>query len=284
VLIGFAGLGRMGGPMAANLARAGHAVLGYDPVAAPPEGVRRAASVRELAGAALTVSMLPDAATTGELLDALLPAAAPGHRHVVMGTVGPDAVRVLAERAREHGVLVVDAPVSGSVTLAAAAQITTMVGATAAAFAAVRPVLAAMTREQHHTGPVGSGQAAKLAVNAVLAALNQAVAEGLLLAEAGGLDGHVFYDVLRTSAAGAPFVAYKEEAFLAPERAPVAAPVSLIRKDVRLALDLARAAHLALPGAQAVAAVLDDAVAAGLGERDMAHVLTALRTPERIRR
>jgi 3-hydroxyisobutyrate dehydrogenase-like beta-hydroxyacid dehydrogenase len=246
VLIGFAGLGRMGRPMARNLARAGHDVLGYDPVAVPPEGVRQAASARELAGAALTISMLPDATTTRELVANLLPDVAPGHLHVVMGTVGPRAVRDLAAAARPHGVQVVDAPVSGSVDHAGTTQLTAMVGADEAQFAGVRSVLAAMTRQQNHTGSVGSGRATKLAVNAVLAALNQAVAEGLPLAEAGGVDERAFYEVLRTSAAGAPFVAYKEEAFLAPDATAVAAPVTLIRKDVALTLELADAARLAL--------------------------------------
>lgn len=278
MLIGFAGLGRMGGPMAAHLARAGHTVLGFDPVAAPPDGVRAIGSAGELAGAALSISMLPDAAATRDLLvDDLLPAVAPGHVHVVMGTVGPDAVRSLAAAADGRGAVVVDAPVSGSVAHAGSAQLTTMVGGTAEQFAHVRPVLAAMTRLQHHTGPVGSGQAAKLAVNAVLAALNHAMAEAVLLAEAGGLDAGVFYDVLRTSAAGAPYVEYKREAFLAPDAAGVAAPVSLIRKDVRLALDLAAAHDLQLPVAESVAAGLDGAAAAGLAEQDMARVLTALR-------
>ncbi len=283
MLIGFAGLGRMGRPMAAHLAGAGHRVLGYDPVAAPPAGVQPAASARELASAPLTISMLPDAATTRDLLVGdLLPGVAPGHLHVVMGTVGPDAVRALAAAAAGRGAAAVDAPVSGSVDHAEAARLTTMVGGTAEQFAHVRPVLATMTRLQHHTGPVGSGQAAKLAVNAVLAALNHAVAEAVLLAEAGGLDAGVFYDVLRTSAAGAPYVEYKREAFLAADAAGVAAPVSLIRKDVRLALDLAAAHGLELPVAGAVAAGLDGAAAAGLAEQDMARVLTALRAGGRI--
>jgi (R,R)-butanediol dehydrogenase/meso-butanediol dehydrogenase/diacetyl reductase len=202
---------------------------------------------------------------------------ASGHLHVIMGTVGPTLVREVARAAAEHGVEVVDAPVSGSVSLADAAQITTMVGSTDEQFAQVSPVLAAMTKMQYHTGPVGSGSTAKLAVNAVLAALNQGIAEGMLLAEAGGLDGKVFYEVLRTSAAGAPYVGYKSDAFLTPAETAVSAPVSLIHKDVRLALDLAGEQRLTLPGAEAVVSVLDEATDAGLGEADMAQVLAALR-------
>ncbi|WP_037363129.1 NAD(P)-dependent oxidoreductase [Amycolatopsis orientalis] len=271
MLIGFAGLGRMGRPMAARLARAGHTVLAYDPgLAAAPENLIVVDAAERLAEAPLSFSMLPDGATTRDLVLHGLSGAGPGHLHVVMGTVGPALVRELAAGAVE----LADAPVSGSVSMAETGQITTMVGGTVAQFERLRPVLAAMTAAQVHTGPVGSGSAAKLAVNTVLAAVNQGVAEGLLVAEAGGLDLKLFYDVLRTSAAGAPYVGYKEEAFLSPASAGVAAPVSLLRKDLGLALDLA-GRHL--PGAEASRAVLDDAIAAGLGDEDMAQVLAALR-------
>lgn len=275
MLIGFAGLGRMGRPMARNLARAGHTVLGHDPCATgAPGGVTVVGSAAELALAPLTISMLPDGETTRDLVVDGLSAAGPDHLHVVMGTVGPDLVRELAA---SGGVALVDAPVSGSVSLAESAQLTTMVGGTPEQFEHLRPLLAAMTSAQFHCGPVGAGSAAKLAVNAVLAALNQGIAEGLLIAEAGDLDPAAFYQVLRSSAAGAPYVGYKQEAFLAPEAAGVAAPVSLIRKDLGLALDLAGRRRLSLPGCAAGAAVLDEATAAGLGEQDMAQVLTALR-------
>jgi len=275
VLIGFAGLGRMGQPMARNLARAGHTVLAYDPFATEaPEEVTVVGSAADLAEAPLTISMLPDGATTRDLVVDELYGAGSDHLHVVMGTVGPGVVRDLAAAGV---VAIADAPVSGSVSLADTAKITTMVGGTPEQFEYLRPVLAAMTSAQFHTGPVGSGSAAKLAVNAVLAALSQGVAEGLLVAEAGDLDPKVFYDVLRSSAAGAPYVGYKEEAFLSPESAAVAAPVSLIRKDLGLALELARGQHLSLPGSEAAFAVLGEATEAGLAEEDMAQVLAALR-------
>jgi 3-hydroxyisobutyrate dehydrogenase-like beta-hydroxyacid dehydrogenase len=281
VLIGFAGLGRMGRPMARNLARAGHTVLAHDPaVEAAPDEVTVVGAAAELAEAPLTISMLPDGATTRHLVLDELAGAGPDHLHIVMGTVGPELVRELAGAARAG---IVDAPVSGSVGMAESAAITTMVGGTAEQFERVRPILALMTSAQFHTGPVGSGSAAKLAVNAVLAALSQGVAEGVLVAEAGELDPKVFYDVLRSSAAGAPYVGYKEEAFLSPDSAGVAAPVSLIRKDLGLALELAHRRRLSLPGSEAAYAVLDAATEAGLGEKDMAQVLTALRLRNNLR-
>jgi 3-hydroxyisobutyrate dehydrogenase/2-hydroxy-3-oxopropionate reductase len=275
VLIGFVGLGRMGRPMAAHLAAAGHSVLAYDPVAdCASEGLTLVDSAADLAVAPLSISMLPDGPSTHAVVVDGLRAVAVGHVHIVMGTIGPEAVRGIADRAKAE---VVDAPVSGSVSMAESASITTMVGSSVAQFEQVRPVLAAMTAAQFHAGPLGSGSAAKLAVNAVLAGLSQAVAEGLVLAEASGLDPAVFYDILRNSAAGAPYVGYKQQAYLAPETTAVAATVALIRKDLGLALDLAHRHDLDLPGAEAAFGVLEEAMGAGLGQADMAEVLTVLR-------
>ena len=285
--VGFAGLGRMGRPMARHLARAGHRVVGYDPAvsadAVPPELVDAGVEVVEdggrLAGTEISVSMLPDAAATESLLfgeRGIVAHCGSSHVHVVMGTVGAAPIRVLAEKALAAGVALADAPVSGSVSMAEDATLTAMVRAEPEVFAAVRPLLAAMTRAQFHTGPVGSGSAAKLAVNLALASLNQAVAEALVVARADGLDPEVFYDVLQASAVAAPYVSYKRETFLRPESAGVAFPVSLLHKDVGLGLELAREHHLDLPVATTVGRVLEDARRAGLGNRDMAEVLRLL--------
>lgn len=285
--IGFAGLGRMGAPMARHLAAAGHGVVGLDPglpAAGRQElasaGVRVGDDVAALAAAPVSISMLPDAATTRQLLlgeHGLLAHARPGHVHVVMGTVGPAAVRELAETAAGHGVQLADAPVSGSVALAESRGLTAMVGATPEVFAVVHPVLAAMTRAQIPTGPVGSGSAAKLAVNLTLAALNQAVAEALQVAGADGVDPAVFYDLLEASAVAAPYVGYKRAAFLDPASAGVAFPLALLRKDVGLGLDLADQHDLELPLARTVARLLEQAPGHGLDDRDMAEVATLLR-------
>jgi NAD-binding of NADP-dependent 3-hydroxyisobutyrate dehydrogenase/Domain of unknown function (DUF4440)/NAD binding domain of 6-phosphogluconate dehydrogenase len=190
--------------------------------------------------------------------------------------VGPAAVRALADKAQAAGVALADAPVSGSVSLAEAGTITTMVGAEPDVFTLIRPLLAAMTRAQFHTGPVGSGSAAKLAVNLALASLNQAVAEALVVATADGLDPAVFYEVLEASAVAAPYVSYKREAFLSPETAGVAFPVSLLQKDVGLGLELAREHDVDLPVAATVGRLLEEAREAGLADRDMAEVLRLL--------
>lgn len=281
--VGFAGLGRMGRPMARRLAQAGHHVLAYDPAiraaTAPAElrdaGVEVTDDVARFAQTEMSVSMLPDAAATESLMldePGLLAHCVSSHVHLVMGTVGPAAVRALAAKAHAAGVTIVDAPVSGSVTLAEAGTITAMVGADPEVFAAVQPVLAEMTRAQFHTGPVGSASAAKLAVNLVVASVNQAVAEALTVAAAHGLNSAVFYDVLESSVVAAPYIAYKREAFLSPETAGV----SLLQKDVRLGLELAHQHDVHLPVAATVGRLLREAGEAGLADRDMAEVLRLL--------
>jgi 3-hydroxyisobutyrate dehydrogenase-like beta-hydroxyacid dehydrogenase len=288
MLVGFAGLGRMGRPMARHLAEGGHQVVAYDPAVTSgsvPADLREAGvevtdDVTRLADTEVSMSMLPDAAATEDLLfgeRGLVGHCRPTHVHVVMGTVGPGAVRALAEKARAMDVEVADAPVSGSVSNAEAGTITAMVGATPEVFTRLRPALEAMTRAQFHTGPAGSGSAAKLAVNLALAALNQAVAEALVVATADGLDPAVFYDVLEASAVAAPYVSYKREAFLDPESAGVAFPISLLIKDVGLGLELAREHGVDLPVATTVGHGLDAAREAGLADRDMAEVLYQLR-------
>ena len=275
MLIGFAGLGRMGKPMVRHLLAAGHSVLTHDPAAVEiPPGATHVAHPAALAKTDVSISMLPDGVATRRLVADDLRGACADHLHIVMGTVGPGLVRELATAS---SVQIADAPVSGSVSMAEAATITTMVGSTEAQFDRIRPVLAIMTARQFHVGPSGAGSAAKLAVNTVLSGLSQAVAEGLMVAEAGDLDLLAFYEVLRTSAAGAPYVGYKQDAYLAPENSPVAATMGLIRKDLGLALELSRSQGLNLPGSEAAYAVLTEGVDSGLRDADMAEVLTVLR-------
>lgn len=285
--VGFAGIGRMGRPMAHRLAKAGHQVAAYDPVATLDEelaasGVSRARSVEALAACELTISMLPDAAATRRLLlaeDGLLAWSGPGACHVVMGTMSPADVRELAGAADRAGVALADAPVSGSVSMAEAGTISTMVGADGAVFVRIRPVLAAMTSAQFHAGPVGAGSVAKLAVNVVVGAVNEAVAEALTLASSEGVPAGRFYDILEASAGASPYVRYRRATFLDPDNQPVAAPVSIIDKDLRLAIEAAGRHGLWLPGAEARVGVLARSVARGEAGLDMAQVLRIIGAP-----
>lgn len=282
--IGFAGVGRMGRHFALHLARAGHRVIAYDPVVLADAELESAEiSIAEdaaaIAATSLSISMLPDATSARRLLegaDGLFATATPGHRHVLMGTMGVDVVQELAAEAERYGVGLADAPVSGSVAAARARTLTTMVGSTPELFDELRPLLAEFTRAQFHVGPVGSGNVVKLAVNVVVGAVNESVAEALLLATRAGVDRGLFYEVLQAGAGGGAYVDYKKDAFLAAEEPPVDAPVTLIHKDLTLAGELAEHLGIRLPGAAANAAVLAEAIALGRGNADLSRVGIAL--------
>jgi 3-hydroxyisobutyrate dehydrogenase-like beta-hydroxyacid dehydrogenase len=177
------------------------------------------------------------------------------------------------------GAAFLDAPVSGSVPAAEKAALLTMVGGSADQFQQVRPFLQAMTAKQLHLGAVGMGAAMKIALNSMIAATNQAIAEVLLLSGRLGIGRAEAYEVLEHSAVASPFVQYERAAFLGQGDQPVAFTIDLLRKDVALALALAREQLIALPAAAAHDSVLRAASAQGLGQADMALILRALEEP-----
>jgi 3-hydroxyisobutyrate dehydrogenase/2-hydroxy-3-oxopropionate reductase len=287
--VGVLGIGRMGGAMARALATGGHDLVLWnrspaaaealagelgDPatVAATPADVARRSSV--------AVSMLADGAAVDMVYggpDGLIAGAGPATVLVDASTVPPATLRAHETAVRGTGAGLLDAPVSGSVALATSGQLTMMVGGDAVDLERARPVLEAIARTIVHIGPLGSGAAMKLAVNTVIFGLNQAVAEGLVLAEAAGIDRAVAYDVLATSAVGAPFVGYKRAAFVEPEATPVGFALDLAAKDLRLIGELAGSLGLDLPQASADLAVIEAATAAQGGDRDFASVAGYLR-------
>jgi 3-hydroxyisobutyrate dehydrogenase-like beta-hydroxyacid dehydrogenase len=125
-----------------------------------------------------------------------------------------------------------------------------MVGGDAADLARARPVFDAIARTVFHLGPLGSGAAMKLAVNTVIFGLNEAVAEGLVLAERAGIDRALAYDVIAASAAGAPFVGYKRAAFVEPESTKAAFALELADKDLRLITGFADSLGVPVPQAR----------------------------------
>jgi 3-hydroxyisobutyrate dehydrogenase/2-hydroxy-3-oxopropionate reductase len=281
----------MGLPMAARLAGslAGQGVpltvWNRTPARAAPlagRGVPVAGSLAELAaGSDVLITMLADGQAAREVWSALLPACRPGCTGVDMSTTGPSAAREIAAEAARHGADFLDAPVSGSTALAEQGTLTTMVGGPAEAFERVRPVLAALTARQLHLGPAGAGAAMKLAVNIMIAATNQAVAEALALAADAGIAPASAYDTLAVSAVASPFLGYKREAYLADGPAPVAFTTALMAKDLELALSLADGAGLPLPVAAAARRCLDDACAAGFAGADFSCVAPLLRASSR---
>ena len=290
--VGVLGIGRMGGSMARALAAAGFDVVCWNRTPDAAEALAKELGGRAVARPAdvaaeadVCVSMLADGHAVEAVYrgpDGLLSGARPGNVLSDSSTVPPSTMRAFEAEARAAGARLLDAPVSGSVGLAQSGSLTIMVGGEAADLDVARPVLDALAKTVIHMGPLGSGAAMKLAVNALIFGLNQAVAEGLVLAEAAGIDSALAYDVLTASAAGAPFVGYKRAAFLDPESTPVAFALDLAAKDLRLIADLAREVGVPIPQAITNLEAIVAASVGGRGGRDFSSVAGYLRENARL--
>lgn len=284
--VGWIGLGAMGAPMAACVARAGHGVKAFDinPAAAAAlagDGVVPAATVAEAAQGvdvlALMVAtpaqveavLFGDGGAAGSLSD--------GTVVLVMATVGPSAVEAWAGRLSPGGVSVVDAPVSGGVARAAAGDLLMMVSGAPDALATARPLLDAMAR----TAPVvgdrpGDGQKVKL-VNQLLCGVHIAVAgEALAFAEALGLEAGSTWEVLRHGAA-ASFMLDDRGARMVTPGDDVRSALDIFVKDMGLVVDAARERTYPAPLATAAEQVYLSGRRAGWGRRDDSSVIDVLR-------
>ncbi|KHO23146.1 3-hydroxyisobutyrate dehydrogenase [Mycolicibacterium setense] len=205
--IAFLGLGHMGGPMAANLAAAGHTVHGFDPVpaskaAAEANGAKVFDTGAEaVAGAEVVITSLPNGNIVKACYAEVLPVAAAGTLFIDTSTISVDDAREIHAKAGEHGHAQLDAPVSGGVKGATAGTLAFMVGGTDDAVERARPVLDPMAGKIIHCGGSGTGQAAKLCNNMVLAVQQIAVGEAFVLAEKLGLSAQALFDVI-TGATG----------------------------------------------------------------------------------
>ncbi|AUH64349.1 3-hydroxyisobutyrate dehydrogenase [Paracoccus zhejiangensis] len=198
--IGFIGLGNMGGPMAANLAKAGHEVAGFDTAAPMPEGVTKADSAAAAAtGADVVITMLPNGKILRSVADQVIPAMAEGAVLCDCSTVDVDSARAVAEQANAAGKGALDAPVSGGIGGAQGGTLTFMVGGPDAAFATVQPLFDIMGQKAVHCGEAGAGQAAKICNNMILGVTMIATCEAFALADKLGLDRQKMFDVVSTS-------------------------------------------------------------------------------------
>ena len=198
--IGFIGLGNMGGPMAANLAKAGHEVTGFDMADVAIKGVSMAASGAEAAkGADVVITMLPNGAILRAVAEELIPAMEKGAALVDCSTVDVDSARAVAEQAVEAGLLAVDAPVSGGIGGAAGGTLTFMAGGSDDAFTKAKPLFDIMGQKAVHCGEAGAGQSAKICNNMILGVTMIATCEAFALADKLGLDRQKMFDVVSTS-------------------------------------------------------------------------------------
>jgi 3-hydroxyisobutyrate dehydrogenase len=203
--IGFIGLGNMGNPMAANLVKAGHTVHGFDLV---PENLKTARDngvvvmangVAAAKDAEIVVTMLPAGKHVLSVYEDIAPKAAKGTLFIDSSTIDVDSARKAHAIAGKHGLLSIDAPVSGGTGGAAAGTLTFMAGGSKEAFGKAEPVLQPMAGRIVHCGDAGAGQAAKICNNMILGVSMIGVAEAFVLAEKLGLSHQALFDVASTS-------------------------------------------------------------------------------------
>ena len=196
--IAFIGLGNMGAPMAANLAKS-HNVTGFD-TAAQPAGLTLASSAAKAAkDADVVITMLPNGAILQAVAADIHPAMKAGAIHLDCSTVDVASARAVAAQAEAHKLQAVDAPVSGGIGGATNGTLTFMAGGPAAAFAKVQPLFDIMGQKAVHCGDAGNGQAAKICNNMILGITMIGTCEAFALADKLGLDRQAMFDVVSTS-------------------------------------------------------------------------------------
>jgi 3-hydroxyisobutyrate dehydrogenase len=283
--VAFIGMGTMGRPMALNIMKAGHEVVVHNrtrdrelPVA--EAGAGRAASPMEAAAAAeiviTCVSDTPDveAVILGEA--GVIEGAAGGAVVVDMSTISPAATRRMAEALSEKGVHMLDAPVSGGSEGAEKGTLSIMIGGETEAVETARPVLEAMGTTLTHVGPVGAGQITKAINQIVVAGTYWSVAEGLGLGLKAGLDMEKVVQAVGGGAAGSWAWTHRSENMIR-NAYPLGFRVRLHRKDLVIALEVARELGVTLPMAAFVEQVETGLIARGHGDEDVSAIARGVR-------
>jgi 3-hydroxyisobutyrate dehydrogenase/2-hydroxy-3-oxopropionate reductase len=278
----------MGGAMAATLRRAGFPVRVWNRTGARAEEVAEpiSAEVASTARAAVAdadvviSSLADDEAVMAAYLgpDGAVEGLGQGQVVLEMSTVAPSTISELGEEVERTGATLLDAPVSGSVSVVEQGALTIMVGGDATAQAKAQPVLDALGQRVVHVGPLGTGATMKLAVNALIHAIDVGVSEALVLAEKAGVERSVAYEIFASGAAAAPFVLYKREAFEHPDETPPAFLMDLMAKDLDLILQLAEEVGAPMDQARQNRATVGEALESGFSGRDLSAVAEFLRT------
>jgi len=283
--IAFIGMGTIGAPMARRLVRAGYDVTVHnrtrereEPVA--EAGAKRAGSPKEAAeGKDLVITMVSDtpdveAVILGE--NGVIHGAQPGSIVVDMSTVSPSATREIAKRLAEKGVTMLDAPVSGGSEGAEKGTLSIMVGGEAGALERVRGVLEHLGKRITLVGPVGSGQLTKAINQVIIAGTYAAVAEGLALGLAAGLDMEGVRQAVSGGAAGS-WVLENRSANMIKGEYPLGFRTRLHRKDLGIALGAARELGVPIPVAAYVEQLETGLVGRGFGDEDVSNIARAVR-------
>jgi 3-hydroxyisobutyrate dehydrogenase len=281
----FLGLGTMGAAMAANVAKAGFPLTVWNRTpgrasSLVEQGATEASSPADAAtNADLIVICVSDTPDVEEVLfgpNGAAEGAKSGSLVIDCSTIAPAATRDFAKRLADGGVAMVDAPVSGGSEGAQKATLTIFVGGDAGDVDRARPVLEAMGKTITHVGPIGSGQAVKAVNQVILAGAYLGVAEGVVLAMKSGLDLPQVVDALGGGAAQS-WVLANRSARMIENDYPLGFKVGLHRKDLGIALDLARELGAELPVSEFASQLEDKLIADGHADEDMSAVARAIR-------
>jgi 3-hydroxyisobutyrate dehydrogenase len=278
--VAFLGLGIMGRPMAANLAKAGHEVTVWNRTPGKEvEGARTAASPSEAAQGAEVVWMcVSDTQAVESVLfgpQGVEESLTADMIVVDSSTISPSATCKFAERVRARGAQYVDAPVTGSKVGAEGGTLIFIVGGEESAIEKLKPLFAAMGKKIFRMGETGKGQAAKLAMNLQIALIYEGFAEGVTLATKLGVDIEALMPLVNASMVHSGVVEYKAP-FVLKRDFSANFPLRLMHKDVRLALSAAKEARIKLPALETVEEIYEMATEDGHGDLDYAATLTLL--------
>jgi len=279
--VGFIGLGIMGGPMAANLVKAGFDVVGYnrhrDAIDRLVESGGRGADgiAGAVAEADVVITMLPDSPDVEEVMTGpggVFDSARGGTLCIDMSTIRPDVSARIAALGAERGLRVLDAPVSGGEVGAIEGTLSIMVGGAAADFEAAREVFDAVGRTIVLVGPAGSGQTVKAANQLIVAGTIELVAEAIVFLEAYGVDTEAAVKVLAGGLAGNAILERKAPGMLARQFTP-GFRIDLHHKDMGIVTSAAREAGVVIPLGALVAQLVASLKAQGDGGLDHSALL-----------
>jgi 3-hydroxyisobutyrate dehydrogenase-like beta-hydroxyacid dehydrogenase len=282
--VGFIGLGIMGAPMALNLIKAGFEVTGYNrtPEKAAPllkAGGRIAATPAEAArDADFVMSIVSDSAASELVMtgaSGVLESVRPGAIIIDSATISPVVSRRLACHAAGRQASFIDAPVTGSKQGAEKGELTFMIGGERETLARAMPVLAVLGRKHIYCGPHGAGLSAKLAQNAIQAAMVEVFAEGFVLAAKAGIQPETMFEIIQSSLARSALTDFKAPFIFKGDFTPYF-PLKWMHKDLTLAMEAAYAQGVPMPTAAIVKEVYAAARAQGKGDQDYAAVITFL--------
>ena len=289
MIVGFIGLGTMGGPMARNLLKKGHSLIVGDTSAgrgcgARCRAVRRAAATpREVAaGSEIVITMLPDAPDVERVAlgpNGIVEGIKPGAIYIDMSTIDPDTTRKVGAVIARKGAAMIDSPVGKTADAAVSGNLTLMVGGPADIVARCRPVLDCMGTDFFHCGALGAGQTMKLINNLLATAVSEASIEALVTGTKSGLALDTMMSVFHTT------MAWNNALAIAMPKRPLAGDftpgfmLKLAHKDCRLALKMVDGLGVAAPVGHAAFASLEEGMRRGLSDDDVGALLKLREEP-----